>query len=121
MNPWDNIDEDLDPDEIDNLLAPLWEKFKPKDFYFAICYSDAVAKNVVYITPATFFDKTGFMYPDSMPIRHLLPDYLIEVYKSIYVSNANIDYSRIDLQTKGFVNNWKFQEFVAGSEFLSEI
>jgi hypothetical protein len=118
MKPWEVIIE-RGKKPSDEVLLPLWVDFRPSDFYFAALYSETLESTVVYITPGEYFEKTGFMFYDSIPIVHFLPEYLTEIYESVYETTANVDYVRINMINRGFVNNLKFQEFISKNDWCS--
>jgi len=106
MYPWDIKGGD------DNTLK-AWLKLLPEDYYFAIY--DEMRITVVCIVPAAYFDATGIMYRDSIPVFHILPQYLIETFEGIYETNKPATEVYNDLLTAGFIHDVKFQSFMDGS------
>jgi|ERR1700722_4034485 len=94
----------------DEALLPYWLKLKPEDFYFAI--RREVGTTIVCITPGEYYDASGRMYPDSIPINRFLPQYLVETIEGIYETETELSTVFEDLVLAGFINNHDFQSFI---------
>lgn len=112
MKPWSIKSVGKKP--ADSFIIPLWEPYKPKDFYFAILIVDNIT--IVYIVPSEFYNSTGAMFNDSMPIIQHLPSYLVEILEGVYeVEHVGYNIVKQDLLNKGFVNNDFFQKYIERS------
>ena len=109
MKPWDIKITGRKP--TDEFFIPLWDSFRPHNFYFAIHETDGVV--VVFIVPKEYFDKFGTMYNDSMPIKKWIPDYLEETSECVYEAEG-INISRVsqDMRIIGFSHGKILQHYV---------
>jgi hypothetical protein len=105
MHPWDIKGSD-------DTKLEAWLKLLPEDYCFAIY--DEMRQTVVCITPVSYFDATGTMYKDSIPMFHILPAYLIETFEGIYETDKSANDVYRDMLAAGFVHNAKFQSFMEG-------
>lgn len=115
MKPWEiEIPKNHDASSVDHITIPLWNKFKAKDFYFAMQHNkdDDKIITIVYITPAEYFEENAYMWTDSIPLMHLIPNYLIEIMESIYETEAHPDKVLGDMLAIGFVRDNNFQKFI---------
>jgi hypothetical protein len=109
MKPWAlKLNDRAD----DNFTVPLWEHYKPKDFYFATQWEEDVKSTIVYIVPADYFDVSGKMFSDSMPIVQYLPSYMEEVSECEYECKVPILNVQHDLLMIGFTHNQSFQRYI---------
>ena len=97
-------------------LIIQWAKVQPAELCFGICHEDD-DDIIVLICPILYFAEHNYMYHDSMPITHLLPEYLVEIMPSTYCPmdpedklNQSMVYK--DLMSKGFSHSPAFQAFV---------
>jgi len=112
MKPWEIINSSPNESPDDKLLLNSWKRFKQQDFYFALHTDQKSQHTIVYLCPKEYFDTTGWMFEDSIPIVHLLPDYLEEVLEAIYETSHPKDRVLRDLCSRRFVWGSKFQDFV---------
>ena len=95
----------------DDFIIPLWKGFKPKDFYFATSWESETV--LVYIVPCDYYISHAELYYDSMPIVHLLPDYLEEISDCIYKTNSISQHLvHKDMLASGFLNNFFLQKYI---------
>lgn len=94
----------------DESLLPYWLKLKPEDFYFGIRRDGN--KTIVFITPGEYYDVGGRMYPDSMPINRLIPNYLVEILESIYETSEPLSRVFEDMLLIGFIHDSDFQSYI---------
>lgn len=112
MKPWDYYQVGQKPSKaFDEFIVPLWGKLWPKDFYFAYHYSDECNSTIVYIAPVEYFDNNASMFDDSMPIMHLLPNYLEEIMECVYEVSGKPDIEK-DMKRLGFVHCHFFQRYI---------
>jgi hypothetical protein len=88
-----------------------WAKLDAADFYFACMNIEISGKTAIYITPRQFFLDHGHMYPESMPISHLMPKAMYEYLPSVFYSDLPIDKVRFSLYKSRFTHSNKFQDF----------
>lgn len=110
MKPWALKTETRRPD--DSFTIPLWAPYKPKDFYFAIIWEDETKTTVVYIVPGDYYDLTGKMFDDSIPIIQYLPSYLEEVSECEYETTKPMTEVQRDMTKLGFMNDHYFQRHI---------
>lgn len=103
MNPWELKGSD-------EAILPYWLKLKPDDFYFAIKREGNAT--IVCIAPGAYYEVSGQMYIDSMPINGILPHYLIEILDGIYETNNSLSKVFEDLLEIGFIHNKEFQSYI---------
>ena len=109
MKPWELATSDKRLDE--NKYQASWIGYMPRDFYFAIKFDNDVA--VIYIVPKQYFNLKKNMYELSMPIVHLLPEFLEETMPGIYEAK-NVDRYTVnnEMVKRGFDYNVQFQVFI---------
>jgi hypothetical protein len=111
MKPWElNKNNKRVADEF---YIPLFDLYKPKDFYFAVIWEEDVKTTIVYIVPADYYDLSGKMYEDSMPIVQHIPPYLEEVSEGEYETHTPILKVQHDMVKAGFVHNMFFQRYIS--------
>ena len=96
--------------------SPYWELCKqstPADFYFAVSNSldfDPSAHDsftFVAIVPKAYLKKEGFMWDQSMNLKHILPEDLEEEMECIWGTNRSVDVVRKDMLARGFRKRMK--------------
>lgn len=108
LNPW--INGPLKTPSSEEWYRSIWADQEPKDFVFAIDH--AMGDTYLCITPVEYFKLYKRIFNDSLPITHILPDYLIEFEKSWFeASNMSITPVYYDLIMRGFRHCERFQEF----------
>jgi len=105
----------------DSFIVPLWAPFKPRDFYFAIrnIMEEGKTVVVVYIAPREYYDNSGRMFHDSMPILHHLPTYMEETSEGVYEADQGINSHKVqnDFLRLGFEHNHYFQSYIDKNQF----
>lgn len=115
MKPWDLILSGGNKLN-DSFNIPLWDSFRPKDFYFATQFSAEDNACLVYIVPREYYDEHGIMFDDSMPIVKFLPQYLVEIIECVYeASNVKQVVVASDMLATGFKANPFFQKYIDDS------
>jgi hypothetical protein len=111
MRPW--LVKTNNKNVADSFYIPLWAPYKPKDFYFAVIWEEDVKTTIVYIVPADYFDLSGKMFEDSMPILQYLPTYLEEVAECEYETHTPILEVQRDMVKIGFIHHMGFQRYIS--------
>jgi hypothetical protein len=88
-----------------------WVSFEPKDFFFAL-QEEEPGITLVYLVPKELFNYTGYLFWDSMPIVHLLPEYLVEIFESIYEADETQSNVMKDMISMGFIFSNRFQKLI---------
>ena len=105
-NKWD-----CESDPFDDLM----KKAIPSDFYFRVDHVDdpVVITSItsVSVVARVYFKKRGYMDDCSLPIEHLLPDYLGESMESVWdCLDSSKEKVRQDMLDKGFIENEELEE-----------
>src|SRR5258708_6773525 len=116
MKPWDIKGNFDGRGSSDAFTMPLWEKFDPTDFYFALRVESDVNMTIACFVPAEYFDLSGKMFYDSMPITKHIPPYLEEILPGMYEADIPIHEVRRVLLDRGFTYNHFFQKVVDKQE-----
>lgn len=107
MKPWESPQPDED-------IIDAWEAIHTRQLYYATTShkEGGMTKTFVFIVPGDFFDETGFMYANSMPIVPLLPVYLDEIADNVYETAIRENLVSLALMQLGFIHDPKFQTFI---------
>jgi hypothetical protein len=114
MEPW-NINIASEKDEQIELERRLtWRGMQSKDFYFAVLEGDEDSNFIttVFIVPIAYFDEHHKRLARSMPIEHIVPDYLVEIYDCTFTTRYNVVMVANDLARRGFVRGGEFQKHI---------
>ena len=96
----------------DSFTIPLWNPYKPKDFYFATQWENECNSTIVYIVPKEFYETHSRMYDDSIPIIQHLPNYFEEISEGIYEASRMDEAAvRTDMMFRGFIHDDFFQRW----------
>ena|ERR1039457_5737975 len=108
MKPWELSTTANNEDH----LLRAWARLKAENFYFAGVGDDDEANPSVGLT--TIYH--GHMYPDSMPISHLLPKCLLERLPSVFYAREPLLKVYNDLFLAGFIHSDAFQAFALAAQ-----
>src|SRR5271163_964653 len=115
MQPWNlNIASGKEADEAIELeRRNLWAAMQPGDFYFGIIEGKEQDEfsTTVFIVPIDYFEEHHKMLGASMPINHIVPEYLIEIYECTFETKYNSMYVNNDLIRHGYIRGLKLQKW----------
>jgi|SRR5271166_1892372 len=113
MLPW-NIEANNKVDE--RRVFDLYQRSEAHEFCFAVLAAskdEDEYNTMVFICPIEYWDRVGKMFPETMPIAHLVPKYLVEIFDATFDTVWAHTFVMNDLIRRGFIHNSKFQKFVS--------
>src|SRR5258708_1730896 len=116
MKPWELII--YHPEHTEEELLKSWAALSPRDFYFAL--QEVSGEDLlVYIVPSEFFHFVGgYIFGDSMPIVHFLPDHLTEIFEATYETKEPRVKVMNEMLARKFIWSSVFQEFIDKSNVI---
>lgn len=93
---------------------------KPQDYIFAIVKQDGLGWCAA-ITPKKYFEKTGYMYDQHLPV--IIPDWFDEMegYYTPEVEFKTPEDMYVDLCSKGFVPDVTFMSFMSSGDGIDDV
>ena len=85
---------------------------KPSDYAFVASYDEDFEATIVAIVPIEYFESTGFMYDQYMPVEVALPDAFTTAAEGIYEFQGNVDLAEATMEALGFKRHEGFTNFM---------
>jgi len=114
MQPWNVNTSSADDEKIEFERRVLWADMRAKDFYFAIIEGKEQDEfsTTVFIVPIDYFEEHHKMLEKSMPIMHIVPEYLVEIFDCTFETKYNSVMVCNHLSRLGMIKGIKFQKWI---------
>ena len=117
MQPWNVNVASSEDCAIETERRALWNGMQEKDFFFTVLEGDEQQNfaTTVFFVPIDYFEEHHKMLSVSMPIMHLVPEYLTETFEGTFETKFNSVMVSNDLLRRGMVKASRFNNYIRNS------
>lgn len=87
----------------------------PADYAFVVSYDEDFEATIVAIVPIEYFESTGFMYDQFMPVEDMLPDVFSSAEEGVYEFDGSVELAEATMEALGFKRHEGFTNFMLRS------